>query len=158
MTRRKQTKTTERNIKTHKLEETHKNNRNTVYPALDPTANKYLSGSGWEISVFSVFGMCFFELCYVFLFLYVFLFDCKCNSLKHINKKTEKQKHNSKNSKTNRKTEIQDIQPTNRPRINRTTIIRGGSWAGYPVVLLFCLMFVLELFCCLFCFFLLLFV
>ena len=25
------------------------NNRNTGYPALDPTANKYMSGSGWEV-------------------------------------------------------------------------------------------------------------
>ena len=25
------------------------NNRHTGYPAQDPTANKYLSGSGWEI-------------------------------------------------------------------------------------------------------------
>ena len=32
-----------------------RNNRNTEYPALDPTANKYLSVSGWEISVFFVF-------------------------------------------------------------------------------------------------------
>ena len=30
-------------------------NRNTGYPALDPTANKYLSGSGWEIYVFFSF-------------------------------------------------------------------------------------------------------
>ena len=31
-------------------------NRNTGYPALDPTNNKYLSGSGWEIMFcFNVF-------------------------------------------------------------------------------------------------------
>ena len=30
---------------------TNGNNINTGYPAFDPTANKYLSGSGWEISV-----------------------------------------------------------------------------------------------------------
>ena len=50
---------------------------NTGYPALDPTANKYLSGSGWEIYVvffcFSVF-LFSFEFVYVFvLLLYVFL-------------------------------------------------------------------------------------
>ena len=35
-----------------KNSKTNSNNINTGYPALDPTANKYLSGSGWEISVF----------------------------------------------------------------------------------------------------------
>ena len=45
-------------------------NESTGYPALDPTANKYLSGSGWEISVF-----CF----YVFMFLCVSLsYMCVC--------------------------------------------------------------------------------
>ena len=41
------------NRKKHKTTENLKNNKNkninTGYPALDPTANKYLSGSGWEI-------------------------------------------------------------------------------------------------------------
>ena len=41
-----------------KNSKTNSNNINTGYPALDPTANKYLSGSGWEISVFFVF-LCF---------------------------------------------------------------------------------------------------
>ena len=46
----------------------------TGYPALDPTANKYLSGSGWEIYVFSVF-LFFFEFLFMFcvMCLYVFV-------------------------------------------------------------------------------------
>ena len=56
----------------------HENNiqtktNNTGYPALDPTANKYLSGSGWEISVFSVLFYVVLLVVYdVFLFLCVF--------------------------------------------------------------------------------------
>ena len=60
-TRRKHLKTTHLNKykqKTEKLREKHKN-INIGYPALEPTANKYLSGSGWEI---------FFPAFYVFLF------------------------------------------------------------------------------------------
>ena len=70
-------------------------NMNTGYPALDPTANKYLSGSGWEISVFCFLFksivVCFPSSFYVCLmFLYVF-FDCKCKSLKRLGE--NKQKH-----------------------------------------------------------------
>ena len=55
----------------------HENNiqtktNNTGYPALDPTANKYLSGSGWEISV--VF--CFVLYVFMFLFEFVYVFIC----------------------------------------------------------------------------------
>ena len=50
----KELKKTRRNKNNSK---TNSNNINTGYPALDPTANKYLSGSGWEIYV--VFCMLF---------------------------------------------------------------------------------------------------
>ena len=33
---------------TEKLREKHKTNRNTGYPAQDPNANRYISGSGWD--------------------------------------------------------------------------------------------------------------
>ena len=47
---------TERNMnKTEKLREKH-TNINTGYPALDPTAIEYLSGSGWEIMYFVFFS------------------------------------------------------------------------------------------------------
>ena len=65
-----------------KNSKTNSNNINTGYLALDPTANKYLSGSGWEISVFSVF-MCFCVPS-VLLCFYMWLFDCKCKSLKRL--------------------------------------------------------------------------
>ena len=61
-------------------------NRNTGYPALDPTKNKYLSGSGWEmmylcfVSLFCVF----LEAVYVFVCFYKCFFDCKCNSLNRL--------------------------------------------------------------------------
>ena len=67
------TKQTEiNNNKTEQLEEKHKqNNINTGYPALDPTANRYLSGSGWEIYVFFLlFFLCMFSF---ELFLNVFI-------------------------------------------------------------------------------------
>ena len=56
-----------------------KNNRNTVYPALDPTANKYLSGSGWEICCFGFFLelLCFVSVS--FCFRLVFLSFCIYN-------------------------------------------------------------------------------
>ena len=67
--RRKQQKTERNRRTTEQLEEKHKTNRNTGYPALDPTANKYLSGSGWEISVFIFkqicFSVCLRVLCFV---------------------------------------------------------------------------------------------
>ena len=93
-----------------------KQHRNTGYPALDPTANKYLSGSGWEISVF--FSLCFYVFLFSFcLFGFMCFFDCKCKSLKRLcenrtkHKETYKQKHN--NSNKNKQNEIQDFQPTN---------------------------------------------
>ena len=65
---------------------------NTGYPALDPTANKNISGSGWEIMIFCVFVYaCYvFFLCLFLFFLskfvlciilcaYICFFDCKCN-------------------------------------------------------------------------------
>ena len=56
--------------------------------------------------------------------------------------KTTKRKQKeteTQNIKTRRKTkkEIQDIQPTNLCEYF-VRFIRGGSWAGYPVVLLLC--------------------
>ena len=47
-------KTKKRNSKENRT-----TNRNTGYPALDPTANKYISGSGWEISVLFLLFVCF---------------------------------------------------------------------------------------------------
>ena len=49
-------------------------NIHTGYPALHPTANKYFSGSGWEIMY-----LCFVNLFYVFLkAFYVFVCLCMC--------------------------------------------------------------------------------
>ena len=73
---------------------TNSNNINTGYLALDPTANKYLSGSGWEI-----FFSSFFKFFYVFLFSFCFLlcfymcfFECKCKNLKRLGENNNKQK------------------------------------------------------------------
>ena len=52
----KKLKKTRRNMKNSKTNSEH---INTGYPALDPTANKYLSGSGWEIYVFLFCFVCF---------------------------------------------------------------------------------------------------
>ena len=88
----------------------------TGYPALDPTANKYLSGSGWEISV--LFFMFSFYYFYVFRFFfellylcccYMRLFGCKCKSLnkKNMRKYKNNRKKHTTNRTTQRKTEIQ---------------------------------------------------
>ena len=76
-------------------------NRHTGYPALDPTANKYLSGSGWEIMYFCCFlFVCFSRSSYLlFLLLYVFLFDCKCNSLNRLGENQKKRKNNKTTEK-----------------------------------------------------------
>ena len=59
-------------VKQQKSFENNNKNINTGYPALDPTANKYLSGSGWEIMILCLFYV-FLEAVYVFvLCLYVF--------------------------------------------------------------------------------------
>ena len=89
----KKLKKTRRNRKNSK---TNGNNINTGYPALDPTANKYLSGSGWEISVFYVFVYVFL-LSFCVLCFYVCLFDCKCKSLKRLG---ENIKQNKKHKET----------------------------------------------------------
>ena len=45
----------------------------TGYPVLDPTANEYISGSGWEIYVFSVCFKCFSVVLRIVLLFYVFI-------------------------------------------------------------------------------------
>ena len=63
-------------------------NRNTGYPALDPTANQYFSGPGWEImylcvvNLFCVFARSFLCVC----IFHICVFDCKC---KHLNRPGE---------------------------------------------------------------------
>ena len=71
-------KSFEKNIKTN-------TERNTGYPALDPTANKYLSSSGWEIMhfccfllLFNVFSRSF--LMFVLIVVYMCFFDCNCKA------------------------------------------------------------------------------
>ena len=52
-----------------------KQNRNTGYPALDPTKNKYFSVFGWETNVFMLFMLfMFFSKLFMFVFcFYVFV-------------------------------------------------------------------------------------
>ena len=74
--------------------------RNTGYPALDPTANKYLSGSGWEIYVFFLFVCLFFFEFYVFFLFSPSLFKLlHLQSKNHIYKQTNKHKNSKKNNK-----------------------------------------------------------
>ena len=64
-----------------------KTNRNTVYPAQDPTANKYISGSGWKIFFFVVLCVLCFSLSFLCLLCsYMYLFDCECKSFKRLAK------------------------------------------------------------------------
>ena len=95
----------------------HENNistktNNTGYPALDPTANKYLSGSGWEIMIFCVVMFScfsvflFFSKLVLFVMFYMCFFDCKCKSLKRLcenifKKENWKKYKTKKNSKKN---------------------------------------------------------
>ena len=74
-----------------KLREKQEQTKNTGYPALDPTANKYLSGSGWEIMYF-MFSPSFR---FVFLCCYFKSIDRKCNNLKRLGEhiKQHKQTH-----------------------------------------------------------------
>ena len=77
-----------------------KKNRNTGYPDLDPTANKYLSGSGWEISVFLF--LCFSLSCSVF-FVFMCFVDCKCKSLKRLGEHIKTTERNITNNRNNRR-------------------------------------------------------
>ena len=78
----KELKKARRNRKNSK---TNGNNINTGYPALDPTANKYLSGSGWEISVLFFVFVNVLSVVLLFLFCcYMCFFDCKCKSLQRL--------------------------------------------------------------------------
>ena len=65
-------KTTE--ITQKSFENNDKISRTTGYPALDPTANKYLSGSGWEIMILCFYFYFFFCKCVFFLFFLCFFF------------------------------------------------------------------------------------
>ena len=91
---RNKQKQTERNRnKTEKLREKQKNNKNTGYPALDPTANKYLSGSGWEIMYFCFLCLMFFSKLFMFFVcFYRCFFDCKCKSLNRLGENIQNRK------------------------------------------------------------------
>ena len=128
-TRRKHKTNRKKHTKQQKNLKENRNNRNTGYPALDPTANRYLSGSGWDIYVVSLF-------CYVSFLIFLFSFEFLCFlffkkmclyvfvRLSMQNLKKTRRKHKKKQSERNIKqnikaqtnittTEIQDIQPTN---------------------------------------------
>ena len=96
-------------------------------PAHHSTANKYLSGSGWMSCIcLLLFFSKVFCLCVVLLELCrLYMQKLKKTRRKQKNnRKTHKQKQkNSKNNKT--KTEIQDIQPSTRPRINISQVPAG---------------------------------
>ena len=70
----------------------------TGYPALDPTANKYISGSGWEmfcfvLCLFVCLFLCFSLSCYVVLNVCIcVLLVCKCKNLKKTRRKQTKHK------------------------------------------------------------------
>ena len=76
--------------------------------------------------IFSVF-LCFCLFVF-YVFIYVF-FDCKCNSLKRLGENINKTERNIKQQKTTQRktatTEIQDIQPSTRPRINISQVLAG---------------------------------
>ena len=147
----KKLKKTRRNM----TNSTNSKNINTRYPALDPTANKYLSGSGWEISVV-VLLFCFPSSCFV-LFMFVYMcFDCKCKSLKQVgehitNNNTNKQKRNIQTQRNTETTEIQYIQPSTRPRINISQVPAGRFMFFFLCVLsVVCVYLRFVMFCCLF--------
>ena len=72
--------------KTEQLRETYKQNINTGYPVQDPTANKYLSGSGWEIMYLCsfCFVLCFFLEVYCCFVVICAVFDCKRKCLNRL--------------------------------------------------------------------------
>ena len=75
-TRRKQNKQKTTEIKQKSFEKNNKN-RNTGYPAQDPTANKYLSGSGWEIMYFCV--VVSVVVCFRLVFVCLLCVVCVCS-------------------------------------------------------------------------------
>ena len=124
------TKQTQTVIKQKSLEKNIKH-RNTGYPALDPTGNKYFSGSGWRIMYFSCFKC-----------VYMCLFDCKCKNLNRLGENIKQKQHRQNIHNTEKlrekqhKTHINTGYPAQDPTANIYHIfIRGGSWAGYPVFL-----------------------
>ena len=105
--------------KTEKLREKNiKHNRNTGYPALDPTANEYFSGSAWEV-MYLCFSLFLFSSFYVFVlnvlyrsvlcFIVVCLcvcsccsfnfivFYCKCKSLSRLGENIQTNRNNNNN-------------------------------------------------------------
>ena len=95
-------------------------NRNTGYPAQDPTTNKYFSGSGWEIMYlcFVCYFVVFFsKLVYVLFCCYMCFFDCNCKSLNRLGEsitKTQTNRTTSRKHKNNRNTRYPAHEP---PRI-----------------------------------------
>ena len=79
-----------------------------------------------------LFVMLFFELFYVFVFVFLYVFfDCKCKRLKRLGENIKQNKQNINNNKKTtlrnnyEKSEIQDIQPSTRPRINISQVPAG---------------------------------
>ena len=67
--------------------------------------------------------------CFLIICFYMCFFDCKCKSLKRLgenNKQTERNRTNIKQLEEKQKTtEIQDIQPSTRPRIRTSQVLTG---------------------------------
>ena len=148
---------------TEQLEEKHKKNRNTGYPAHEPPRINRTNYSrrfvGWIycISVFSVFFslsfsvvLCFFMFCCL-CFRLVFLSFCIYNRTITYTNIKQKQKHSKKNRTTEqtKKTEISQPEP-------ERYLFVVGSRAGYPVFMCFCF-FEFSFVCCLFLYVFLLF-
>ena len=143
------------NIKTQQKEteqQKHKNskdnrktNRNTGYPALDPTANKYISGSGWENCCFYIISLC---CVYVFLLVFMFvlmllyvLFRLQMQKLKKT-RRTHNKQHKinitttyklKEQHKNNRNTRYPAHEP---PRINRTKLF--AEVRGLDILYFYC--------------------
>ena len=85
------------------------------------------------------------------LLLYVFCFDCKCKSLNRLGENINNQQNKQKSFQKNINTEIQDIQPRTRPRMNiistANRYLSGSGWMSC----ICCLFVFLE--GCLFCVF-----
>ena len=118
--------------------ESFEKNRNTGYPAQDPTANKYLSSSAWEIMYVCCLCFCCFRLVFVCCLVccYTCLFDCKCKSLKRLGENKQEVKSFEKNMYLQKRKNRNTLYPAHEPpRINIIYLFAVGSWAGYPVFL-----------------------
>ena len=96
--------------------------------------------------------MFFSKLLMLFICFHMCCFDCKCKSLNRLaeNRKTKRNRNNTEKLREKQKKQQKYRISSPRGFVDNDIFICGGSWAGYPVFLLFYVFLEAFLFYCMF--------